>query len=153
MKTLVFHEPDAVAAWAMRLMDGDWQPGRGTAIGLKEDGELIAAAVYDSYNGRSLCMHVAALPGRFWCTRDFRYYCFAYPFYQLKVSKILGMVASTNLAARRFDENLGFVLEATLKDAHPGGDLLIYSMTKDQCRWLKQPLRMEHGKAQGTAGT
>jgi RimJ/RimL family protein N-acetyltransferase len=55
---------------------------------------------------------------------------------QLGVKRITGIVAESNLAARKFDEHIGFVLETRLKDAHPQGDLLIYVMTPDQCRWL-----------------
>jgi hypothetical protein len=36
----------------------------------------------------------------------------------------------------RFIEHIGFILEATLKDCAPKGDLLIYTMAKDQCKWL-----------------
>jgi RimJ/RimL family protein N-acetyltransferase len=52
------------------------------------------------------------------------------------VNKILGLVESDNLEARRLDEHLGFHLEATLKNCAPSGDLLVYTMTREQCRWL-----------------
>lgn len=78
-------------------------------------------------------------------TREMLWYAFAYPFLQLRVQKILGLVAGSDKAVRAFDEHLGFVLEATLKDAHPEGDLLVYSMTKSQCRWLDI-----HGALHGT---
>jgi hypothetical protein len=68
--------------------------------------------------------------------REYLWYCFHYPFEELKVHKILGLVESDNLEAQKLDEHLGFTLEATLKSAAPKGDLLIYSMTRDQCKWL-----------------
>ena len=104
-------------------------------IGLEKDGQLIAGVKFDNWNRRSICMHVAA-KGKDWLTRDYLWVCFDYPFNQLGVSKILGFVAESNKDARRFDEHLGFRLEHSIADAHPDGALLIYSMTRDQCRFL-----------------
>ena len=50
--------------------------------------------------------------------------------------RLTGLVASDNHAARRFDEHIGFKLEATLVDACPTGDLLVYAMRREDCRWL-----------------
>lgn len=150
MKRILLGRDDRVGAWVMERTDGGWVTGQGTAIGLEEDGKLIAGVVYDSYNGASCCMHVAAVSGKRWMTREYLWACFAYPFVQLKVKKVLGPVGSANMPARAFDEHLGFVLEAALKDAHPDGELLIYSMTRSQCRWLN--IRTAHyGKTESTA--
>lgn len=111
--------------------------GVGECIGLLDDSDAILAVVcFDEYNKANVNMHVASVPGKRWLNREFLWYCFFYPFEQLKVKRITGLVAFSNMEARRFDENLGFTLEATLKDAHPDGDLLVYCMTKAQCRWL-----------------
>jgi hypothetical protein len=114
-------------------------PAAAKCIGLVEDGKVIAGVMYEAYNGANVSMHVAG-EGRRWLTRDFLWICFDYPFNQLGVKRVTGVVPSSNADARRFDEHLGFVYEATLKDAYPGGDLIIYSMHRDQCRWLN--LRM-----------
>lgn len=105
-------------------------------IGIEEDGNLIAGVVYDYYNGASICMHVAAI-GKRWMTREFLWYCFYYPFVELGVKRITGLVPESNLAARRLDEHLGFKLETRLKDADPTGDTLVYAMFKDDCRFLE----------------
>jgi len=109
---------------------------RGQTIGLAENGELIAGVVYEDFNGRSVTAHIAAKPGRRWMTKEFLAVIFDYPFNQLKVEKLIGVVPSGNLEARRLDEHFGFTIEARLKDCHPTGDLLIYTMRRDQCRWL-----------------
>lgn len=69
---------------------------------------------------------------------------FDYPFRQLQVKRITAPVASCNRHAQEFMNRIGFELETTLKDAHPQGDLLIYKMTPDKCRWLK--LKERHGR-------
>ena len=112
-------------------------------IGLMEDGEMIAGVVYDYFNGRNICMHVAAVEGKRWMTREFLWYSFYYAFVELGVDRITGLVPESNMAARRFDEHLGFTLETRLKDAHPEGDVLVYKMMKQDCRFLER----RHGKA------
>jgi RimJ/RimL family protein N-acetyltransferase len=136
VKRIILDEADRVGEFVLSFSGGGYTPGRGSAIGLEENGTLIAGVLFDSYNGASVCMHVAALPGARWMTKQYLGVCFAYPFRQLHVNKILGLVGSANFPARRFDEHLGFQLEATLPAAHPDGDLLIYTMTESQCRWL-----------------
>ena len=104
-------------------------------IGLEEDGELIAGVVYEGFNGANIWMHVAAVPGKRWLTREYLRVCFDYPFNQLGVARVSGYVNETNMAARRFDEHLGFTLEATLEGASADGkNVMIYKMLKANCR-------------------
>lgn len=135
MKHIVFDQPEVVGRWVCARTGGTYSAVDSMAIGLAQDGELIAGVLYDHFNQRSVAMHVAAT-GRNWLNRDYLRACFRYPFLQLGVTKVLGIVDSANADARRFDEHLGFEIEATVKDAAPGGDLLIYSMTREQCRFL-----------------
>jgi RimJ/RimL family protein N-acetyltransferase len=134
VKEIVFNA-DVVGPWVCRRTGGKFD-GLGTAIGLMEDGMLIAGVLYDSYNGRSIAMHVASDGSKRWMTREYLRICFDYPFNQLGVNVIIGLVDSENLAARQFDEALGFKLEHTVPNAGPKGDLLLYSMTAAQCRFL-----------------
>lgn len=135
MKRIVWDEPQRVAEWVCARVGGSFNPGESTAIGLEKDGAMIAGVLFDHYLVRSIAMHVAGEGGH-WMTRDFARACFGYAFNQLKVCKVLGLVDSANHAARRYDEHLGFRLEATITGAGKTGDLLVYSMTPDQCRWI-----------------
>lgn len=123
-----------VGTWVCERTDGEYTGGVG--IGLEENGELIAGVLFDNYNGRSISMHVAAT-GKRWMNKAYLFACFHYPFMHLKVNKIIGLVDSTNLEAQRFDEHLGFSKEALIRDAGKIGDLIIYSMTRPECRFLK----------------
>lgn len=137
---IVFDEK-RIGPWVCQRTGGQFD-GLGTAIGLEKDGELIAGVLYDGYNGNSVCMHVAAV-GKRWMTKEYLRVCFDYPFKQLKVKKILGVVDSMNIDARRFDEHLGFELEAVIAGAGQKGDMLIYSMTPERCRFLSmKPARV-----------
>lgn len=108
-----------------------------TGIGLRKDGELVAGVIYEGFNGRNVWMHVGAIPGRSWLSRAYLTVCFAYPFMQLGVERVSGYVYASNHDACRFDEHLGFKEEARLKGAAPdGGDVIIYVMWKEGCRYV-----------------
>lgn len=105
-------------------------------LSLSKDGEVIAAIVYDEFNGSNVFMHVAATPGRRWMTRAFLHNAFLYPFVQMGANRITGWVEADNLDARRFDEHLGFRPEAVLKGAgSKGQDVILYVMHREDCRY------------------
>lgn len=137
MKKIVTNEPELIGPWVCERAGGEWVSGRGSAIGLVEDGEIIAGVLFEDWNGANILMHVAAKPGRRWLNREFLKACFSYPFNQLGVKRVTGVVPSANKDAMRFDLHLGFSLEATLKEAHPDGDLHILAMRREDCRWLE----------------
>lgn len=131
--------------WICKKLGTEWQPHGSHCLGMVENEEIVVGVLFNLYNEASICIHVAAAPGKLWANREFLWYAFAYPFLQLRVNKVIGPVASTDKMVRRFDERLGFVLEATLKDAHPKGDLCLYTMTRQQCRWLDPEEKVSYG--------
>ena len=137
----------------MHILKGSWHSGKGSIIGLwdSETCEPLAAALFEAANGASIMLHMAAI-GKRWLNREYLWFVFYYPFIQLSLTKIISPVESDNTDCCRFIEHIGFTLEATLKDAAPNGDLLIYTMTKDQCKWLslKESYR---GQTQGSSAT
>lgn len=106
-------------------------------IGLSRGGKIVAGVVYTDFNGRNVCVH-QAIEGRL--TREYLWTLFDYPFNQLKVERITGMIPEGNSRARKLTEHLGFELETTLQGAHPSGDLLVYVIRKKDCRWLHENL-------------
>ena len=142
MTTRIVSNPARVFEFVNRYVPLD--PVGGTkCLGLERDGELIAGVLYEGFNGRNVWMHVAAKPGEQWMTKSYLRYCFHYPFNEMGVDRVSGYVHEDNLAARRLDEHLGFELETRLRGAAPnGGDVLLYVMWRDKCRFL----RGEHGQ-------
>ncbi len=61
---------------------------------------------------------------------------FHYPFVHCGASKIIAPVAESNDESIKFVTKLGFRLEHRLLDAHPDGSILLYSMKRDQCRFI-----------------
>lgn len=47
------------------------------------------------------------------------------------------MVPATNYTALEFDLKLGFIEETIIRDVYREGDMIVLSMYKDDCRWLK----------------
>lgn len=126
-----------VGPWVAGHIPGmTYQPGSAAAIGRIKDGQIVAGVLYQDFNGANVFCHIAGV-GR-WMNKQYLSIIFDYPFRQLKVRRITVCVASSNTASRRFVEHLGFTLEAILHDAHPDGDLRIYKMTADECRWIKE---------------
>jgi hypothetical protein len=109
---------------------------------------LLAGIWFESFNGANMMMHVSALPQSRWMNKEVLWYTFYYPFIECGCKRVTGLVEETNAAAREFDERIGFHLEAKLKDAAPGGDLLVYVMFRDECRWLGLRDRIPHLRKQ-----
>jgi RimJ/RimL family protein N-acetyltransferase len=114
-----------------KVYRSEWQK----AIVQKRDGEIIAAVLYQDFNGSNVFVHVAAEPGKRWLTRDFLYWTMHYPFVQLGARRMTGWVEVNNFASRRFDEHVGFKEEAVLKGAgQDGQDVILYVMHREDCR-------------------
>jgi RimJ/RimL family protein N-acetyltransferase len=131
---IIDKDPDRCGKWIQEHGGGYYREGT-TCIGLEKDGDLVAGVMYDYFNGASIYMHVAAV-GKNWLNRDFLWFVFYYPFIQLGAKVIIGLVESDNEQAKKFDEHIGFKLNQSIPGASPNGDLLIYTMNKEDCKWF-----------------
>lgn len=133
------YDLDSVLPFVQTRICGLDRSERMTAIGLRRSGELVAGVIYEGFNGHNMWAHVAAEPGRRWLVREYLFACFAYPFIVCGVDRLSGYVNASNTEARRVDEHLGFKEEARLRGAAPdGGDVILYVMWRDECRYLKR---------------
>ena len=134
-KVIITQPKEVLAAFAASRGAGQFFADY-NAIGLVENNEILASVIYANYTRETICMHVAAVEGRRWLTRGYLFACFDYPFNQLGVRTVVGLVPKKNKQARTFDENLGFRMTGCIPDGMPKDDLLVYTMTRKQCRWL-----------------
>jgi len=119
-----------------------------SAIGLEKDGGLIAGVLYEQHNGPNVMMHVASDNSRHWMTPAYMAACFRYPFLQLKVNRVSGLVRADNIEAQRFDEALGFRREGIIrKGAADGTDLYLYGMLLEECKYLDEKYHLALLKA------
>lgn len=124
----------SVGAWvALRTGGGVFSADAMTAIGLENDGQIVAGVMYENWNGKSIVAHMA-VTGRL--TRGFIGEIFRYAFQKCGVEKVILPIASTNVKSLSFAENLGFTEEARIKDAAPGGDIILCTLSRSECRFL-----------------
>jgi len=107
-----------------------------SAIGLEKDGELIAGVVFSDYNTSNITAAIHGVGN--WLNKEFLWYMFYYPFYQAGVGRITVTIESNNAKSHRLATRLGFEFEATLQRAGRFGDLHVYRMFREDCKWLKE---------------
>ncbi len=134
--------------WVERETSSEFR-GTGTRyIGLQAGKEIVAGVVYEDFNGRSVVCHWA-IRGR--VTRDFLWYIHYYPFKELEAHKVIAPVHSSNDKMMRIAPKMGFVEEGRLVNTQPNGDIVLFTLTADKCRYLGE--RYGKIKPAGTSGT
>ena len=131
---------DKVVQWVAQKTNEYGNFGAAQGIGWEKEGRLVAGVVYAEWNGVNVVCHIASDGSKRWLIREYLWTIFDYPFNQLRVKRITVCVGEGNRPSRRFVQRLGFELEATLRLAHPTGDLLVYRMFRENCRWLNENL-------------
>ena len=122
-----------VVEWVAKRLKATYNQPQG--IGLDKDGHLVAGVVFDEFNGANINIAVASDGSRKWLTRSFLWAVFDYAFHVCKVKRVTALIAETNEESQRFCSHVGFTHEATLKDAHVDGDILIYRLFREACKW------------------
>ena len=136
-----------VVEWCAKRLDEYGNFGAAVGFGVEDGGKLVAGVVFNDYNGANMNMHVCSDGTRRWMTRELLWMVFDYAFNQAKVKRLTGLVGEKNEQAKKFDEHVGFTLETTLERAHPDGQMLVYRMFREDCKWLKLRSRHEYRKA------
>ncbi len=124
-----------VGPWVCQRAGGSWINGQGSAIGKLVNGELVAGVLYENFSGTNIVTHIAGEGN--WADRYFLGIIFQYPFLGLKVNRITAPICETNTKSIALAEKFGFNLEAKLRGATSKGDLLLYVMFKDECKYLR----------------
>jgi RimJ/RimL family protein N-acetyltransferase len=122
-----------VGYWVAGKMGSSFSPETATAIGLEKDGNIIAGVMYENWNGKSITAHMAVDAP---ITRSFLGAIFKYAYDKCAVEKVILPVSSGNQKSNKFVKNLGFNEEARIADAAPDGDIVLYTMKKDNCKFL-----------------
>lgn len=136
--------------WIMARVGGVFTPSHDHSFSTYRDGGIIGGFTLCAYLGASMTIHDAGLDEK-WCSPDLLWLTFDYSFNQLGLKKLIAPVFSTNAHALQLDLRAGFVVEAIIKDAVPDGNLMLLTMTREQCRWLKiTPKRWRAGRAMET---
>ena len=132
---LIFDQKERVAEYLVNKKAGN-NFHNYQAIGVEKDGKLIGGVLYDSYEiGYRCAMSCAGETG--WLSRKNLRIFFDYPFNQLKVNVITATALSKNVDSCRVLEGCGFKEMARIPECSALGDLIIYAMYRDDCKYLK----------------
>ena len=124
-----------VADFVSSGIEGEEKYDKYVAFGVEKDGELIGGIVYHSFNGANIFASIHGIGN--WLSRDFLWAIFDYPFEQAKVGRITATIENNNEKSHNLVKRLGFTHEATLQKAGRSGDLHIYRMFREDCKWLE----------------
>ncbi|AXE37179.1 GNAT family N-acetyltransferase [Chromobacterium phragmitis] len=136
---IAFDDHDAIAWAAARIgcRPESWQSPRAIAL-RRADNTLAAAVIFERFSECDCNIHVASDGSRHWMTRTFLVSVFAYPFIQLGLRRITGLVPASNFNALRLNQHLGFEIEGYCDHAMPEDDIVVMGMTRARCRFIHQ---------------
>lgn len=129
---MIVTDRNLIGPWVAGKMFGTWNP-HSQCIGLVHDHSIMAGVTYDNWNGVSVHASIA-VDGML--TPGFLAAIFHYPFIFLGAKKVICTVAEGNEESVNLVEKMGFRKEAQLLDAHPDGSLLIYTLNRENCRFI-----------------
>lgn len=136
MKSLVIGQKERIGEF-LKSQEAWLGASQYEAIGLEEDGKIIAGVIYDSYEENARIASYCAGIGKNWLTRKFLWAMFDYPFNQLNVNAVVNTVSTANKESMRFTEHLGFKQAARIEGGASDGDLIIYVLYKKDCKWIR----------------
>lgn len=134
---MIVLDTQRVGAWVAQKVGGIWDnSANAQAIGYaNEDGQLLAGVTYKDWNGANIWVHVRVEDGR--ALPQFVAVAFHYPFVQVGARRLTLPICSTNRKALSVAARMGFTLESKLNQATPEGDLQLWRMMREDCRFLE----------------
>lgn len=135
---LLYGADKEVREWvAVQLFnDADRYGDTCRAIGVVENGGIIAGVVYSGYcPNHSIEMSVASVDKR-WCSRHNLEAFFSFPFIQLALERVWTQCSAEQEGVIMFNQRLGFKQEGYHPKGWPmGGDSLSFGMLREDCKW------------------
>ena len=93
---------------------------------------------FTAFIGKTCQIHVVNFNKKY-TPRKLLWATFDYPFRQLGLESLIGIVNSNNEQAMKYDQNLGFKEVHRFVGLHDdGGDIVVFEMKKDECRFVKE---------------
>lgn len=138
--TITADNQSTLLEWAQRCIGVRFRPDA-KAIGRISDGQVRAVVVYDNFSDCDCSMHIASDGTGRWLTRPLLSAAFHYPFIQLGLRRVTGLVPAKNKAALHFDRRLGFKFEGLARCALPDDDIVMLGMTRAECLFIPKEHR------------
>jgi len=135
MKLAVSCDVELIGPWVCERIGVKYRKDTFTALGKLVDGKIVAGVLYQCWNQVNLTEHIAAEGN--WADRTFLHAIFHYPFDQLGAKRLTVSICESNKKSIALVEKMGFIMEARLRGATSAGDLLIYRMFREECKYLR----------------
>lgn len=98
-------------------------------------GAIRGMVAYDEWTPASCQVHMAADTPIAW--RSLLRPAFSYPFEEVGVRVLLGVIPASNTRALTMVRHFGFTLEHVIRDGFSEGvHLCLFEMRREACRWL-----------------
>lgn len=134
--SLIFNDKERVGDWVAARVEQTASWGSFYAMGIEQNGELVAGIVINNFNGANATSHIAVAKPTRELPELIRHTCL-YAFKQCGLKRLTGMVPASKQKVLAFDKHLGFEEEFVMPcAAADGGALIFLVMWPDKCRWL-----------------
>lgn len=135
MAELIYNDDERLIKWAQDVIGCEFRADA-KAIGYGNGDDIFAVTVFDGFSVCDCNMHVASDGTGHWLSRKYLLALFAYPFIQLKLRRVTGLVPARNESALRFDAHLGFEFEGRCRNALPDDDIIILGLLRENCKYI-----------------
>lgn len=130
---IIWDSPEQVNQFIGQHGGGYCFPGSFQALGwVNPQGVLTAGLSFHDSNGASCRVNIALSEKTF--PLGLLKAGFFYVFRQLKLKRLTFTIHSANIPSQELVRRLGAIHEATLRDAEPTGDTLIYALFPEDCK-------------------
>lgn len=135
MDQIVFNNHDDGERIAI-MSGGAYDTRTCSVIARHREGELLGGVLYANFTGESIAMFTASWSPH-WLNRDMLYVIFDYPFHQLGVKRIFGLVSEENIHALQFNAKFGGKNVARIEGMFRGNVAgIIMCLERDACRLM-----------------
>lgn len=128
---LVWGPREEINSWVAERGGGRAAPGTFQAIASFTPEGIRGALVFYDCNSKN-CLVNLALEGKTF-PRELLRAGLLYPFNQLTLRRLTFLISSANIPSQNLVRQLGAIHEATLREADPLGDTLIYALFPENC--------------------
>lgn len=140
--TVIYDRQYELLLWAVKQIGIEKFRPDAQAIGHERNGKIVAVAVFDGFSDVDCNVHLASDGSARWNSREFIVRCMAYPFIQMNLRRLTGLVPAGNERALRFNQHFGFKIEGVHREANcDGGDIISMGLLRRECRWIPAEYR------------
>lgn len=131
---IVLDQDPIIRAWAEYKLDSNF--GHCYTIANVRNGKIVACIVFSNF--RKTSAEVSLIIDKGGASKDFFRIACGYAFDFCKWNRVNSLVSPDNLKAIKINEKFGFKKEGYIrKAADNGGDLILYGMLREECRWFQ----------------